>query len=172
MGFMDTFILTARELGELESLIRHPGSPAFLRAQAMLWLANGFSAEEVADLLNVSRQTIYNWATRFRERAGQELLERLADAPRSGRPPTGKGIIDPWIEAVIDRDPRVFGLRAASWTAPLLCQYLWQEHQVEVSRKTVARALDRLGLHWKRPRHQLALRPDTWRQAKGGFCVA
>jgi hypothetical protein len=30
------------------------------------------------------------------------------------------------------------------------------------------RAIDRLGIIWKRPRHELALRPETWRQSKGG----
>ena len=37
-----------------------------------------------------------------------------------------------------------------------------------VSRKTVGRAIARLGIRWKRPRHQLARRPDTWRRSKGG----
>jgi len=29
-------------------------------------------------------------------------------------------------------------------------------------------AIQRLRIRWKRPRHTLALRPATWRQAKGG----
>jgi transposase len=132
------------------------------------WLAQGFPAAAVGDLLGVSRQTVYNWATRFRQRAGLDLLARLADAPRPGHPPTGQGVIDPFRVAVFDTDPRDWGFHATVWTAPLLREYLWQGPGIDVSRKTVSRALDRLGLHWKRPRHQLALRPDTWRQSNGG----
>jgi transposase len=92
----------------------------------------------------------------------------LADAPRPGRPRTGGGGVDPWIAEVIDTDPRALGYHQTVWTARLLVQYLRDHHEVEVSRKTVSRALARLDIRWKRPRHQLARRPDTWRQSKGG----
>jgi transposase len=72
------------------------------------------------------------------------------------------------IAEVIDSDPRDLGYHATVWTAPLLREYLKQVHGIEVSRKSVSLALDRLRVRWKRPRHQLALRPRTWRQAKGG----
>jgi transposase len=95
-------------------------------------------------------------------------VRRLADAPRPGRPRTGGDGIDAWIAEVIDTDPRALGYHQTVWTAPLLVRYLHDHYQVEVSRKTVSRAIARLDIRWKRPRHQLALRPDTWRQSKGG----
>lgn len=124
--------------------------------------------KQVAELLRVSRQTVYNWAERFRQREGLDLRARLLDAPRSGRPPTALGIIDPLIEAVIDTDPRKLGYHATVWTAALLIHHLKRVHGIEVSRKSIAAALARLAIRWKRPRHQLALRPETWRQSKGG----
>jgi hypothetical protein len=72
------------------------------------------------------------------------------------------------IAAVIDQDPRQLGYHSTAWTVPLLQHYLHDVHQVGVSSTSVSRALDRLDLRWKRPRHQLALRPETWRQSKGG----
>jgi transposase len=51
-------------------------------------------------------------------------------------------------------------------------RYLQDHHEVEVSCKTVSRAIARLEIRWKRPRHQLARRPDTWRQSKGGSNAA
>jgi len=158
--------------GELDALLRRRDCREQHRAQALLWLAQGLPAVEVADLLGVSRQTVYNWADRYRARSGCGLLDRLADAPRSGRPATGKGVIDPLIAAVIKQSPQEFGLRSAAWTAPVLCQYLHKEHGIDGSRTTVARAIDRLGRRWKRPRHELARRPDTWRQSKGGSNAA
>ncbi len=138
------------------------------RAQALLWLHDGQPALRVADLLHVSRQTVYNWLQVFRERTDLGLADRLLDAPRSGRPATALGIIDPLIDAVIDDDLRDYGYRCTVWTAPLLQRYLEEVHAIATSRKSVSWAIARLGIRWKRPRHRLGLRPDTWRQAKGG----
>jgi transposase len=161
-------ILSDRLRGELEALVAQtPLAKEWCRAQALLWLADGQSADEVAELLHVSRQSVYNWADRFRQREGLDLRARLQDAPRSGRPPTALGIIDPLIAGVIDVDPRELGYRSTNWTAALLVRYRKRTHGIEVSRRSVGLAIDRLGIRWKRPRHELALRPETWRQSKG-----
>jgi len=138
------------------------------RAQALLWLQEGHALAHVADLLHVSRQTIYNWAQAFADRTDLAVPDRLLDAPRSGRPATALGIIDPLIDAVIDADPRDSGYRSTVWTAPLLQRYLEEVHAVQTSRKSISGAIARLGIRWKRPRHRRGLRPDAWRQAKGG----
>jgi hypothetical protein len=97
-----------------------------------------------------------------------ELDARLSDGDRSGRPPSALGIIDPSIDASIDQDPRPFGYRSTAWTAPLLQYHLYEAHDRTVSRKSVSRALTRLRIRWKRPRHVLRQQSATWRQAKGG----
>lgn len=142
------------------------------RAQALLWLDEGLPVTAVADLLHVSRQTLYNWFESFTDRGDLDPADRLRDAPRSGRPATALGIIDPWIDAVIDANPRDYGYRANVWTAPLLQRYLEEVHGIPTSRKSVSRAIARLRIRWKRPRHRLGRRPDTWRQAKGGSKTA
>jgi hypothetical protein len=116
----------------------------------------------------MSRQSVYNWADRFNARRGLPLVARLADGERSGRPCTAQGVIDPLIEAIIEADPREWGYHSTIWTAPLLVCYLSHYHHLAVSCQSVRLAIARLRLRWKRPRHQLALRPDTWQQAKGG----
>jgi transposase len=78
------------------------------------------------------------------------------------------GIIDPLIAEVIDQDPRTLGYHSTVWTAPLLREYLEQVHGIAVSQKSVSLAIERWRMRWKRPRHQLALRPEHWRQSKGG----
>ena len=157
------------ERSQLETFARQTDeAKEFRRAQALLWLDEGEAVPEVAERLGVSRQTVYNWATRFQQRSTLDLAERLADGPRSGRPPTALGIIDPLVLEVIDSDPRDWGYTATVWTAPLLQRYLREVHDLDVSRPSVSLAIDRLGIDWKRPRHRLAQRPDTWRQAKGG----
>jgi transposase len=154
---------------ELEEIVCHtPSAKERCRAQALLWLAEGSGVEEVAELLHVSRQTVYNWVGRFQERDDLGVRARLLDAPRPGRPPTAGGLVDRLIACAIDGDPRVLGYHSTIWTAPLLRCYLWDYHEIEVSERTVGRAIDRLRMRWKRPRHELARRPATWRQSKGG----
>jgi transposase len=165
---MAPFSLTRRQRLRLRELLTSAEQPRVLRrAQALLWLAQGDSPSDVAERLGVRRQSLYNWARRFRDRHGGNLSERLDDGHRSGRPGTAQGVIEPLIEEVIDGDPRAWGYQAAAWTAPLLQCYLDAAHGIVVSRRSVSAALDRLRIHWKRPRHRLALRPATWRQAKG-----
>jgi transposase len=166
---MAPIILSARLRGELEDLVlRTPSAKERCRAQALLWLAEGLPAEQVAETFQVSRQTVYNWADRFLRRDGLDLRDRLLDAPRPGRPPSISGIIDPLIDAAFAQDPRESGYHATVWTAELLVEYLKQAHGIEASRKSVSLAIARLRLRWKRPRHQLAAREEHWRQAKGG----
>jgi transposase len=166
---MTELILSARERTELQDLIVRTSDARILRrAYALLWSDEGESVHKMAEQLKVSRQTIYNWIERFHERSDGDMLTRLADAQRSGRPKTALGIIDPLIETVIDRDPREQGYRATVWTAPLLMNYLAHVHHLTVSCQSVRLAIARLRFRWKRPRHTLALRSPTWHQAKGG----
>lgn len=166
---MTDSILSRRERAKIQHLIASShDARQTLRAYALLWLNDGESVPEIAQHLGVTRQTVYNWVSRFQARTDLEVASRLLDAPRCGRPCTALGIIDPLIDAVIERDPREFDYRSTVWTAALLVQYLHDEHQLVVSDDSVRLALARLRVRWKRPRHQLALRPHTWRQAKGG----
>ena len=138
------------------------------RAQALLWLHEGDTVDEVATRLFVTPRTVCRWRSRFHERQTLALPARLADGPRSGRPKTVHGIIDTLISEVIDGDPRQLGYHSTVWTAPLLRQYLRDVHHIQASRRSVGLAMARLGMAWKRPRYALARRAPTWRQAKGG----
>lgn len=166
---MTNVTLSSKERVLLQNLIVHVSDARILRrAYALLWCDAGETFPEIAAQLSVSRQTVYNWVDRFLAREDSDLLTRLADGQRSGRPKTALGVIDPLIEAIMETDPRDLGYRATVWTAPLLVHYLAHVHHMVVSCQSVRLALTRLQIRWKRPRHTLALRPATWRQAKGG----
>lgn len=165
----DLLKLSYKERNILESILAtSEDTKQFQRAQALLWLEEGQPPQEVADLVRVSRQTIYNWVGRFQQQPYLDPAQRLLDAPRSGRPRTACGIIEALIDAIVDGDPRDRGYCSTVWTAGLLKQYLARSHQLEVSLRSVSYALERLGISWKRPRHVLARRSPTWQQAKGG----
>jgi transposase len=149
---MSLLALSSQEREVLEALI----SPAALtnevrRAQALLWLDEGESPQVVAERLHVSRQTVYNWATRFKSRRGAtEIPERLADDKRSGRPGTFPPIIDPLIKTVLAQEPMEFGYESHQWTATLLVHYLRDVHSLSVCRASVSLALRRLRGGWAR----------------------
>ena len=166
---MAPILLSARLRGELEDrVLRTPSAKQRCRAQAVLWLAEGLSAEQVAETFQVGRQTVYNWAHRFLQREGLDLRARLLDAPRPGRPPSLSGILDPVIEAAFAQDPRALGYQATVWTAELLQHHVEHAYGIKASLSSIRAAIARLDLRWKRPRHELAARPETGRQAKGG----
>jgi len=166
---MASFALSKKERRLLEQIIRDTEDAHTLRrVQALLWLDDGEGAEEIADHLYVSRFAVYKWVKQFQERSPLDIVARVSDGQRSGRPRTLPGVMDQLIEEVIDRDPRELGYRPTVWTAPLLALYLEPAHQMKVSAQSVRLAIERLRIRWKRPRHSLASRPPTWRQAKGG----
>jgi transposase len=166
---MTDLTLKPRERDQLEALVNQPWDARLIRrAYGLLWLDDGEPVAAVAARLGLSRQTIYGWVDRFQVRASQTLEARLADGPRQGRPCTATGVIEPLSDSVIETDPRDWGYHSTLWTAPLLVSYLSDQHKLNVSCQSVRLAIARLRLRWKRPRHQLALRSATWRQAKGG----
>jgi len=166
---MTPFDLSSRERQVLEDLtVRTDEAKSLRRAQALLWLDDGDSAQEVAERLLVTRQAVYKWVSHFQARDGLPIAARVAEGQHTGRPRTIHGVIDPLIDDIMESDPRDLGYRATVWTAPLLTQYLLDTHGLAVSRPSVSLALDRLRIRWKRPRHSLSRRPETWRQAKGG----
>jgi transposase len=170
---MTLLTLSPEEWEALERLAAHPPDVHSLRrAQALLWLDEGERVREVAARLRVTRQVVSKGVAHFRMRSTLDMAARLAPGKRSGRPRTVYGVIDPLILEVIDGDLRALGYRSTVWTAALLCDYLREVHHRAVSRPSVSRAMARLGLRWTRPRHDLARRPTTWRQAKGGSNAA
>src|SRR3954470_4757133 len=87
-------ILTGPQRNGLEALIRRHSSPqqTALRARIVLAAADGLNNSQVARLLAISIPTARAWRDRW---VGLQAIpyddltvaDRLADAPRSGRPP-------------------------------------------------------------------------------------
>ena len=79
--------LTGEERNELERLARArtTGQQLVVRARIVLLAAESLSTEEVARRLDLDSDAVRKWRARWRERTGS-VVERLADAPKSGRP--------------------------------------------------------------------------------------
>ena len=81
---MTEFRLKNRERVDLENFMLHtPSVKECCRAQAIHWLDEGESVEQIAELLHVSRQTVYNWVDRSKPpRHTSTLLKRIVSEVR------------------------------------------------------------------------------------------
>ena len=140
-------ILSEHERTLLEEVVsREAFSTEARRAQALLWLDAGESPPAIAARLKASRQTVYNWAIRFKQRRSAcDITLRLADRQRPGRPRTVPLLIDPLLRKVLDQHPRRFGYAEEVWSITLLGQYLRDVHHLAVNRTSISAALRRLG---------------------------
>jgi len=146
------FSLTSQERQSLEEFIAQTVlSNEARRAQALLWLDAGESPQAVATRLHASRQTVYNWASRFKRRGPHDIRMRLADGKRSGRPATVASRIDPILAKILDRSPRQFGCEADEWTIALLSRYLGEVYGLAVNRASISGALQRAGKTLRSP---------------------
>jgi transposase-like protein len=77
--------LTAGEKAVLEAIARRYTSPYrdVVRAKIVLYAAQGFANEEIAQRLDLPRQVVSKWRKRFFE----QRLAGLEELPRRGRPP-------------------------------------------------------------------------------------
>jgi transposase len=160
--------LTARDRETLEQAARHStDARETRRALALLDLADGQKPDQVAARFRVSRSTVYAWVARWSS-AARPKDQRLRDADRCGRPKDQRDRVSQKLAALMSTAPTAHGYRHPSWTTAVLVAHLAGEHQLEVSARTVRRALHELGYRWKRPRFVLSRRDPNWRQAKGG----
>jgi hypothetical protein len=77
--------LTPDQRAEVEATLAWPSCPQRVaqRAQALLLMADGVPASDIARLLGVNERTVFKWRVRF---GTDRPVSRLTDARRSGRP--------------------------------------------------------------------------------------
>jgi transposase len=152
------FDLTPAQRRALRRLLRHPPSThAYQRALALLALDRGEPRVAVAERLSVRRQSVYNWATAFRqEPAAQALLGHYG----GGRPTAWTGALRSLLTRALRTTPERAGLAAGPhWTVPLLRAYLEHQGGARLAEDTIRRELQRLGYVWKRYRYVLPADP-------------
>jgi len=86
----EPIVLSEVERDELDRLVRAHSTPQqlALRAQIVLLAANGIGNRDSARRLGVTVQTVRCWRRRWGGEPDLALVDRLADAPRPGTPPT------------------------------------------------------------------------------------
>ena len=151
--------LTAQAKRELRALARR-GEPGYLRvkALALLNLAAGQSVSDVARLLWVSRQSVYQWRRRY----GAEGTAGLRVAQGRGR----KGTADlREIGDYLRRSPRQFGLNQSRWSLTALARVV--PSLQGFSAFGVQKALRRAGYRYKRGQPHLHSPDPAYAEKKG-----
>ncbi len=79
--------LSAAERAKIEAAMRPSKAEKRIvrRAEAVLMMADGVPGTDIARLVGVRERTVERWRRRF---DCDSPSEKLADAPRSGRPPS------------------------------------------------------------------------------------
>jgi len=154
--------LTAVQRRRLRGQLRHAGDANhYRRILAVLELDRGKAVAEVAELLQVARQSIYNWAGAFAAGADPTALQSHYG---EGRPSAWTDALRALLVASLPRRPDELGYPGLNWTVPLLQEHLHRRGGRWLSDDTIRRELDRLGYVWKRFRYVLP--PDPEREKK------
>jgi transposase len=172
---MDGFLLNARQRRRLQQKLRSADEAALCRRiLAVLEVDAGKAISGVAELLGVSRQSIYNWIESY---ASRHDPEDLADRERSGRPPRWSKEVQGALQECLKWPPDSWSYQAVSWTVPLLQNWLIEQTGMTFSESAIRQHLHRLGYTWKRSRY--VLEPDPEREKKKAdlsqnpaFCAA
>jgi transposase len=119
-----------------------------LRTRGIGSVQAGNSPEEVAAVLGISRATIYNWISLYRH-GGWHALDAKK---RGGRKPKLDGPALQWIyQTVAMNNPLQLKFTFALWTAKMIGQVIQQQFDIKLSKASVCRLLNQMGLTPQRP---------------------
>ena len=119
-----------------------------LRKRGVASVQDGQSPEIVAQALGINRVTIYGWLSRYRH-GGWDALDAKK---RGGRTPKLDGPALQWIyQTVTDKNPLQLKFTFALWTAKMIGQLIQQRFGIKLSKASVCRLLNQMGLTPQRP---------------------
>jgi transposase len=131
------------------------------RTVAVLEYGQGRTAADIAHMLGVTRQSVYNWVGTYAQGHDPQALR---DREGPGRHRALDEDDEHLLGVLLALSPQDLGCPHVSWTVPLLQEFLEVATGRRVSDDTLRRALHRLDYVWKRPRHDLE--PDPQREKK------
>ena len=146
--------LSPDQVQELDTLYRTTRDVRVRTRALMVLLAaeKRLVACEIAAIVRESDETVRRWLHRYQA----EGVNGLADAPRSGKPPTVTTVYRERLLELVRRRPRALDLPFSIWTAARLADYLAEETGLRMSVPTIHRLLRNAGLGFGRPQHTIS----------------
>jgi transposase len=125
------------------------------RLVAIQMYENGFTADRIAQVMNVSRSSVFEWIAKYREGGLAAISTKFA----SGRPT----LLDDsemirLYTMIYGKDPRIQGFGMALWTRALIRDLIKKAFGKSLSLVTVGRVLKKLGMSPQRPLYR------SWKQ--------
>jgi len=136
----------------------------FRRLQAVLLIAQGYTAQESAGITGLSRRSVYHLVKRY---LADHQIDVLLDPSRSGRPAVATRITPARILAELKLSPLRLGYRTNVWMVELLADRLNKLYGGRISARTLRRRMRDLGLRCKRPRYVYSEKEPHLPQKKG-----
>lgn len=119
-----------------------------LRRRGVSSVQDGHAPDEVADTLGVSRAALFSWLAMYRAGGWDALNARR----RGGRPRKLTGKQMAWIYKVVtSKNPQQMRFAFALWTLDMVKVVIRRQFGVQLSRSSVGRLMDQLGLSAQRP---------------------
>jgi transposase len=164
--FLPLRALSGEEVAEIRRCAHSRTDPARAVERArIVWEAyRGARVPAIARALGLSEATVRRWLKRFDARG----LDGLADAPRTGRPPTYTPAELGEVVAASLTKPEDLGLPFGSWTLDRLTAYLREAKGLTISRSRIGEILQAEGLRWRQQETWFGERPDPAFAAKRG----
>jgi transposase len=118
------------------------------RLLAVQLMERGQSPETVAEILGVSRSSVFDWQKKYREGGLAALSTKFA----SGRPTvlSDKQMMTLY-SLIAGKDPRQYSFGFALWTRKLVADLIEQKFGTRLSLPTIGRILKKLGMSAQRP---------------------
>jgi transposase len=116
-------------------------------ADGLLLRSEGRSADDVSRRLDVTRKQVFAWTRKFRASGTDGLRMKK----QTGRPRTKADAAKPIIEAIIDKDPQIFGYLKGRWVLRDISKELKKEG-IAMHWTSVRRMLNELDIGLKSPK--------------------
>lgn len=146
--------LTDEERQALEKGLRSGSAFTVRRCQIVLMSSQErLTARIIAERLKCSDQCVREALHAF-EAEGLSSLQRKSRARHDNQQAFDERG-QAWLKAVIRQSPRLYGYKGSLWTLAWLAELAAREGYTakEVYPETIGRALDRLGIGWRRAKH-------------------
>jgi transposase len=129
------------------------------RLLALAAIYDGASRTEAAQIGGVTLQVVRDWVLRFNALGPEGLLDRKAPGQASRLRDEHRAALAAMVES--GPIPAIHGV--VRWRVIDLCQWVWDEFQISVSKQTLSRELRAMGYR------KLSARPRHHAQAEGAI---
>lgn len=134
---------------EIKALIKRDDQYLIgIRLYAVLQVALGKPSRQVEELFGISFKQVTNWVHRFEEGGVEGLRDREGRGRKSRLSPEALERID----EALAQSPEVFGYNSATWTGPLLGDWIKKEFNVEYKSAQIYNLLRGMGFSHQKSR--------------------